>query len=388
MSVHRLVFFLGGFDPKTPRHYHRLYRAAARAHPPGPAGEAVSVGPRQPHDALSDVWDVQWRPAQGVPLTTRHAVLRWDDIVLRHWGRGLRRVLADWRLMYLRRGALRALARIHAAAPACFWLGNLPLLLALACLATVGLGGLGLSWGLGGSAGWALLFLPLALPLWRGLERRLDTEWLLRLYAFTCAQGEGELPDLEARLDALADTLAAQARAHPAHELLVVGHSTGAILAASVLARALRRHPDLAPAGTALGLLTLGHCTPLLAWQPRATQFRAELAQLADTPALTWWDYTAPADWAAFAQAPPWTEGVGRARCHATSPRFHQTMSAPAYAALKADRQALHLHYLRAPERAGGYDPITLTAGPLTLAERHAALAPADAPAPCPSETR
>jgi hypothetical protein len=62
------------------------------------------VGPRHAHDALSDVWDVHWRPAQGQPLHTRYAVLRWDDIVLRHWGRGLRRVLADWRLMYLRRG--------------------------------------------------------------------------------------------------------------------------------------------------------------------------------------------------------------------------------------------------------------------------------------------
>ena len=378
MPLHRLVFFLGGFDPKTPRHYHRLYRAAARAHPAGPDGEQVSVGSRHAHDALCDVWDVHWRPAQGQPLHTRYAVLRWDDIVLRHWGRGLRRVLADWRLMYLRPGALRALARIHAAAPACFWLGNLPLGLALACMTGTGLVLGMLSWALGLPLVWAAATVPLGGLLWRLLERRLDTEWLLRLYAFTCAQGEDQLPDLDARLDALADALLAQARAHPAHELLVVGHSTGAIQAAAVLARALQRGPDLPRCARHLGLLTLGHCTPLLAWQPRAARFRAELARLAETAELTWWDFTAPADWAAFARVAPWTEAGGPARRHATSPRFHQTLSGPAYAALKQDRQALHLHYLRAPERPGGYDPVSFTAGPLSLAERHRALRPQD----------
>ena len=374
MPLHRLVFFLGGFDPKTPRHYHRLYRAAARMHPPGPEGEQVSVSARHAHDALTDVWDLHWHPTHGPGLHTRYVVLRWDDIVLRHWGRGLRRVLADWRLMYLRRGALRALGRIHAAAPACFWLGNLPLGLALGCVGGLGLAGLAVAWALGASPAWAALAWPLGLLLWRLLERRLDTEWLLRLYAFTCAQGEGELPDLEERLDTLADALLAQARAHPAHELLVVGHSTGAILAAAVLARALQRGADLPGCARHLGLLTLGHCTPLLAWQPRAAGFRAELARLADTEALTWWDFSAPADWAAFAQAPPWTDAAGRARRHATSPRFHQTMSEASYTALKQDRQALHLHYLRAPERPGGYDPVSFTAGPLSLAERHRAL--------------
>ena len=374
MPLHRLVFFLGGFDPKTPRHYHRLYRAAARAHPAGPDGEEVSVGPRHAHDALSDVWDVHWRPAQGPALHTRYVVLRWDDIVLRHWSRGWRRVLADWRLMYLRRGARRVLWRVHAAAPACLRLGNLPLGLAAACLAGTGLLGTALCWMLDLPLAWAVGALPVGLGLWRLLERRLDTEWLLRLYAFTCAQGEGQLPDLDKRLDALAEALLAQARAHPAHELLVVGHSTGAIQAAAVLARALQRGADLPDCARHLGLLTLGHCTPLLAWQPRAAGFRVELAHLADTEALTWWDFSAPADWAAFAQTPPWTDAVGRARRHATSPRFHQTMSEASYAALKQDRQALHLHYLRAPERPGGYDPVSFTAGPMSLAERHQAL--------------
>jgi cytochrome P450 len=59
-------------------------------------------------------------------------------------------------------------------------------------------------------------------------------------------------------------------------------------------------------------------------------------------------------------------------------------MSRPAYAALKQDRQALHLHYLRAPERPGGYDPVSFTAGPLSLAERHRALRPATMGWLCP----
>jgi pimeloyl-ACP methyl ester carboxylesterase len=186
-----------------------------------------------------------------------------------------------------------------------------------------------LSWALGLPPVWAAAAVPLGGLLWRLLERRLDTEWLLRLYAFTCAQGEDQLPDLDARLDALADALLAQARAHPAHELLVVGHSTGAIQAAAVLARALQRGPDLPRCARHLGLLTLGHCTPLLAWQPRAAGFVPSWHGWRKPPELTWWDFTAPADWAAFAQVAPWTEAGGPARRHATSPRFHQTMSGP-----------------------------------------------------------
>jgi hypothetical protein len=35
-------------------------------------------------------------------------------------------------------------------------------------------------------------------------------------------------------------------------------------------------------------------------------------------------------------------------------------------------RHELHMQYIKAPDRPDGYDPVALTASPLTLAEQHA----------------
>jgi hypothetical protein len=222
--------------------------------------------------------------------------------------------------------------------------------------------------------------LPLWLWSWRALEVKLDADWLLRLYGFTWQQSRGEVPGLSARLDTLADELVRSAERGEARELLVVGHSTGTQVAVMVLARALRKAPWLGTRGPQLGLLTLGHCIPMLAWVRGAQAFRDDLALLADHPALTWHDVSAPADWAALASVHPWLR-PGRARLAAYSPRFHKTLGAAEYDALRVHRHALHLQYLRAPRHAGGYDPVVWMAGPLTLAERHAARQPA-APEP------
>jgi hypothetical protein len=152
------------------------------------------------------------------------------------------------------------------------------------------------------------------------------------------------------------------------------------------MARALDKAPWLGTQGPALSLLTLGHCIPILVFQPPAERFRAQLTRLAQTPQLTWVDYSAPADWAVFAHTPPWLETAGHANLHALSPRFHKILTPQHYQHMLRwhQRHALHLQYLRAPDLPGGYDPVTLTAGPLTLAEQHSSPRPpkADSSAP------
>jgi len=380
MPLHRQVFFIGGFDPKTPRHYHRLYREAATRRPASAAAETVKVGPRVRESAHLDGWDVQWQAPDQAPLITHYVVMRWDDIVRRHWPRHLRQALRDYWHVYLLAGSQGMFRRVWRGSRAAFWLALFPLgvstVLLLACM---GLAAAMTTAQLLPARVAALAVLPVWLLLWRGVEARLDSEWLLRLYGFTWFQAHDRLPDLAKRMDDLADELVQRARASDATELLVVAHSTGVMLAASILARACEKAPWLGRQGPSLGLLTLGHCTPVLAWLRQAGRFRGELAALADHTALTWHEYTAPSDWAAFARVPPWLV-PGRAQLHQFSPKFHKTMGAGDYDALLADRHALHMQYLRAPRHAGGYDPVEWTAGPLTLAERHAALSPRPAP--------
>ncbi len=380
MPLHRRVFFIAGFDPKSPRYYHRLYRALARHRPAaddaaGPS--AVEVGPRRRLDDWVDEWDVRWPAgAEGSALHTRYTVLRWDDIVRAHWARSARSVWRDHWNFYVD-GALQGnFGRVWRASRLNWVFIVFPLVLLLAW-AGLWAGLMAALFGLwpsrsplvAGAA--AIVTLAATAWGWQRLSHRLGTDWLMRLYGFSHAQAEGRIAGLEARVDAMAARIASAPDESPeAAEVLVVGHSTGATLAASALSRALARRPALGRTGPQLALLSLGHCTPLVSYFRTAHRFRAELDALTNHPQLTWVDYTAPADWAACGRMSPWLQ-PGRALLHRLSPRFHQILQPAHYRALRRNRLAMHMQYLRPADRIGRYDLLAMTAGPATLRERH-----------------
>jgi hypothetical protein len=214
---------------------------------------------------------------------------------------------------------------------------------------------------------------------------------LLRLYAFMREQAIGEVPALEARLDEMAERLveAVEARmrhpgASPLREIMVIGYSSGTIMAATVLARAMPRLADVVDSrrtnkGTTLSLVTLGQCIPMAAEWPEAARLRHDLDVLSESTMLTWHDYSASSDRAAFWKTPPWPEPASL-KGYQASPPFKATPGALRFAALSRSRREMHLQYLRPPR--GGSDPdaydfFRLTCGPQTLAERHALAKPA-----------
>lgn len=385
MPVHRHVFFIAGFDPKSPRHYHRLFKVLAERRPLAPAGPddgAAAVQARVSADPLADVWGVQWTRADEDDLHSAVTQLRWDDIVRRHWGRSARSVWRDHWNFYVDGWRQGNFGRVWRSSRVNWLFVMYPLAVTLACLAlawvVVALLVAGLAWpaSAGAAALWAasaaVVGVGPAWWLWRRLAHRLGADWLLRLYGFSHAQAEGRVAGLDTRLDAMAERLALTlAEPGAAREVLVVGHSVGATLAASVLARALQRVPAAgAPGGPAVALLTLGHCTPLVYFHRTAQRWRDELDRLSDHPHLTWVDYTAPADWAACGRMSPWHR-PGRALLHRLSPRFPKILQPQRYRALRRNRLAMHMQYLKPADRPGGYDLLALTAGPLLLRDRH-----------------
>ncbi|MEK8032065.1 hypothetical protein AACH06_14660 [Ideonella sp. DXS29W] len=379
MPLHRHVFFIAGFDPKSPRYYHRLYRELAAHRPPGAEGTEhgpVQVGERRRLNDWADEWEVHWPQAGAAPLRTRYTLLRWDDIVRAHWERTAANVWRDHWNFYVdgaRQGffgrAWRAsrLNWFFIVFPLCLalllagcWAVAAWLLCAIVAVPTpVGSVAVGVASAL---AGWWT---------WRRLSHRTGTDWLMRLYGFSHAQAAGRVATLDVRVDAMASMMAEAMRTNaPAQEVLVVGHSTGATLAASALSRALALSPSPGPQGPALGLLTLGHCTPLVYYFATARILRNELDALTDHPDLTWVDYTAPADWAGCGQIDPWHR-PGRARLQRLSPRFPKILTAGHYQSLKRNRLALHMQYLKPSDHAGRYDLLAFTAGPGTLRGRH-----------------
>ena len=386
----RLLFFFSGFDPKSATFYHRLFRAGI-AQRNAAHDETLALGKRHRIGRWASVWTALWRgPSSalgGRPVTMRTRVhfMRWDDLVRRHWRRTPATLARDYWNVYAKGLASGALHRVWRAAPAAFWLAMFPLLVCAMSFsaALLFVGGL-LSLWLSGAAAMALGVVAGTL-LWRVAAHWVDCEWMLRLVAFARQQALGQLPAVDARLDEMAARLVEvvearmrQPGAAPLKEIMVVGYSSGSIMAASVLARAMPKLADIVDSrrtnkGTTLALVTLGQCIPIAAEWPDARRLRTELEMLAESSSLTWHDYSAASDRAAFWRTPPWPQPA-LLKGHQASPPFKAASGALQFAAMRRERREMHLQYLRPPRGRGNadsYDFFTVACGPLTLAERH-----------------
>ncbi|MBL4628788.1 MAG: hypothetical protein JKY00_12280 [Roseicyclus sp.] len=399
----RHVLYIPGFDPVPPRAYRERYRREA-------AVQAEISGYQITHGtAVKDarfVWHVDAR-VEGEDVATDLEVLCWADIVRKSMVSG---IVATY-------GQLLKTAWIYISSGALFRLMGLrkgPMIAALYPVVVLLLqGGIALAlWGavsfgffhatevvLGWVEGPAPLYQsfsmarawfaglvpgPIAAALFLGWCARKDhlyAWYLIKDYAFS-ARLRGAYPDVQrVRMAEFADRIA-EVLQGGADEVLVVGHSSGAYIAISVLADLIR--DGRVPAnGPVLSLLTLGHVVPMVSFLPRANRLRADLAFLS-TQDVPWVDVSAPGDGCTFALCDPVSvSGVapeGKIWPLVISAAFSQTLSAKRQDALKWQLFETHFQYLNAfdnlPDAPDAYDYFRITAGPLTLGDRFANRAP------------
>lgn len=369
-AYRRHVLYIPGYDPFPPRRYRELYRKEG-ADQAAISGHDLSVRARQ---GETYGWQVSAR-IERRNVETEVEVLVWSDLVKASMERGvagtywllLRSIWvfggsgALGRLIRLRKGPM-----IAALYPA--------VLLVLQALLACGFGWLvlrfseelpfGLSWAAAALSAYAVL------EGFRRMDRRLYVYYLMHDYAFTGIARGAYPPALEERLAVFRGRVRA-ALASGVDEVLVVGHSSGAHLAVSVLADLIREGVENGPA---LGFLSLGQAVPMASFLPRAGRLRADLAFLSMREELTWVDVSAPGDGCSFALCDPVAvTGVapeGQRWPLVISAAFSQTLSPERWKALKRRYFRLHFQYLCAFDRPGDYDYFRITAGPLTLAER------------------
>lgn len=383
----RHVFYLSGFDPNGPARYHKLYCEGA-AQQSGFSGASVEVGPRTRVRDETDTmaWKVSYRDADAdadAEVETSYVFPRWDKIVRDYWwqdrGPQLRDLLkTSWQ--YLHTGAHWKMFRQSRPA---FNTVFMPFLLLLVMLPGLVLA-LGTVLDLARDLrNGASLLAPIALTglsavlalTWVYWARRhWHAQWILRGYAFVGRMGGPGVLELDARLDEMATALCRQVQKHEDEEILVVGHSVGTIVAVSVLARAFRQDPELARRGPAIGLLTLGHCTPLLSNLPAARRFRDELAVLAAQPGLCWADFSDPMDSYSFGGVDP-VRAAGLESPRAghplvLSPDFARLFQSERFRGRHQGAHEIHQQYLNASMPGDAYDFFAMTAGPLTLEQR------------------
>ncbi|AXC51123.1 hypothetical protein DRW48_06695 [Paracoccus suum] len=377
----RKVLYLPGYDPIPPRRYRELYRREG-ADQAAISGYALTLGARR--DRTGFGWGVTGK-FDGQITEAEIEVLAWSDVVAASMGRSILATYGQlaktawayigsgalWRLMRLRRGPV-----IAALYPVAVLLGQLLLALIVA----------GVVWWLVARVlprFWPIGIIPAAGALWgilagfRRLDGRLLAYYLMHDYAFTAGDGGAYPPALQDRLTRFTDRLGTIA-AEDWDEVLLIGHSSGAYLAISVMAAHLRAGPP--PERPALGLLTLGHVVPMAAFLPRAAQLRRDLHELAGRQDIAWVDVTAPGDACSFGLCDPVAVcGVAPDPQHlplVMSAAFTQTLSPQRQAELKNRWFRLHFQYLCAFDRPGDYDYFAITAGPRSLASRFAGRPP------------
>lgn len=382
----RRVLYIPGYDPFHPRRYRELYRkeAAQQAELSG-----YSISQAKGESAYS--WRVE-AEIEGARVETEIEVLVWSDIVSSSMAASIPATyaqLARTAWTYIGSGALFRLMRLRqgpviaALYPVVFLL----LQLVVACLAGW-LVFLAMSWGfrsvwlsgqitgvvLGAIAG---SIVAIAVLRWfKSKDSKVFAYYLMHDYAFSARWNGANPPELETRLTAFGEKITDALRTD-ADEVLIVGHSSGAHLAISVLA-------DLIRAGgipmDRCSFLSLGHVVPMVSFLPRANRLRADLHVMGGQSVVPWVDVTAPGDGCAFALCDP-VSVSGAAPAVQTGPlilsaAFSKTLRPETWNALKRRYFRLHFQYLCAfdalPGQPGDYDYFRITAGPKPLAARFA----------------
>ena len=369
----RRVFYIPGFDPAPPRRYRELYRKEAKAQA-AISGYAIEVGAR--HGKGPFGWSVT-SIIDGHEVRTDFEVLVWSDIVRASMGGGvistyLQMLRTAW--IYVSTGALFRLMRLRKG-PVIAALYPIVVLLAELAVASLVAVGVGVGAGLVFPApvGWIIGagVTMLILRLFQRFDRFIFAYYLMQDYAFTAQLGGAYPSTLEQRLAMFRGAIA-EALLGDCDEVLVVGHSSGAHLAVSVLADILRDRSVIVP----LGFLSLGQVVPMVSFLPTAYRLRNDLHFLSAHDGLTWVDLAAPGDGCAFALCDPvavsGVAAAGKRWPLVISAAFTQTLSPARWKALRWRFFRLHFQYLCAFDRPGEYDYFRITAGPQTLSARFA----------------
>ena len=320
----------------------------------------------------------------GWHTETRYEMLCWHDIVHRDLSR-------SWlsRLPLLIAAMIEALRdRVIVQVFRIDWQFGLMMLYPWAALLALLLGAFGIGYaaatllGLAASVPLPLRFVlavAVAAALLRAANpaiRRVFLYLMLDAWVFNWQHATGRRRDFEARLDRFRDHMIDAVSGSDAQEVLVVGHSTGSVMAVQLMARLLAKAPGLGERGPALCLLTIGGELPLSATERKADPLRRDIARLATASDLLWVDYQAPQDPLNAHDFDPVRDlkldlgGRPGINPVVRSPRFKDLLSPETYRRIRYNFFRVHFQFLMANEAVGEYDYFMLTCGPVPLRDR------------------
>jgi hypothetical protein len=202
----------------------------------------------------------------------------------------------------------------------------------------------------------------------RPLAGRLYVIQLNNCWPYLREMARGKITDCDRMVEVFAERLVAAAHAGAADEILMVGHSAGAMTGLAVVVRALELDPQLGRRGPRVALMTAGSLIPALALHPAAAKLRREVRRLALEPTVLWVDCQAREDFMNFWNFDPVAGSgveVGAARCN---PRiwhvpFADMLSPEFYERARWNFFRMHFQYIMANDRRASYDYFMFVCG-------------------------
>lgn len=385
----RHIFFVAGYDAMTVEAHHRVFlRELARF------GEVWGVKAKASDDARINRTGGYWTTraeGPGWATETRFEVLAWDDLVRADMNRsrwshlkGTVRALGDMILSgtifrYFRTShrygiffclPYLTLALIWAFAAGLGWLAAR----ALQPLVSDALVGTALA-AHGQTGRWTavvvgtVLALGVGLGLIRLLNRRLRLRQSLDLAEFSVDFAHDRDPKLKERITAFADRLRATVAMGGVDEIILAGHSLGAMHVVSLVARALRDDPQI---GTTVPvrILTLGSTIAKFALHPAADRLRGSTRTVSKASAIGWTEYQARDDIVSFYKVDPVTlqpAGDGDTTRRPLIRRVAiKTMLTPAtFARFRFDVMRLHCQFFLANDQRAPFDFYAFVCAPV-----------------------
>jgi hypothetical protein len=365
----RLVFHVGGYDPVTPEKMRaRFVRELRRFERTWSVNASVSESEIET-DKIA--WDIEtsgpnWR------VHTRFQFVRWDDVMdtvhRRPMWQRIPLGLSSF-VEFIAAGALWGYMRTN-------WRYALffiyPLLIFTLLAVAASLTGLLIarfseSAMLGIVAGAAAL-----IALIQSLGRLLQLPQLFDDWIFARTYVHHDDPVLNRRFDRLAQELTNAVRSLDFDELLVIGHSLGAVLSVDLLDRALKLEPALGRRGTRVAFLSVGSSILKIALHRGAERLRAALDRVASAPGLFWAEYQVLTDPMNFYKTNPMA-ALGLAITDRPIIRvvyFRQMLDPAAYRRIRRNFYRVHNQFISGNDRRAAYDYYMLLCGPLSVEQQ------------------
>ena len=375
----RHVFYVAGYDPQGTEGYFALFRREFERFKKLWPIRGTLTPPEVEAGAHAATWKIETE-APNWKVSATYEFLDWGDIIRRDIARpmswSLPRVLLwlvsivfsgtlfrtfyfSWRFGAFVLFSIIALAAWIAAAAAAGWL-----------VWRILSGPLGLPCVIAGIAG--LICAVLLFDALRPVTDRWYVNHLIKAWLFIFDYVAGRRSDFEQRMEKFATRLVAAVRAGGADEIVVVGHSQGAVWTLLVVEKALAIDPDLGRRGVRVVLMTIGSHIPFVGAHPGATAIHGVIRRLAMETGVLWIDYQSRQDVFNFYKTHPVADLGIDAGTKPPNPvivhvNLREMLTPEAFARFRWNFFRVHFQFIMANDRPARYDYFLFLCGPLPL---------------------